>query len=325
MKKFTFRFFAIAAIVMIGSFAFAQTQFNATFNVDMSNADSFDPAVDEVWMSGNFAGWTEPGQDEAYKMAPAEAGSSIFTLTVAIDSGEVQYKFFRSIDGAIGWANGEWDGDPNRKVYLTQETTYDNVWANKPQEITFNVDMTNADPFDPATDAVFIGGSLANSWAMPGSVSPYMMTPTETDENIYSITLLLSPGDYQFKYFRVINGEASWDNGEWNGDPNREITVDTLAATVDDVWADINAGIFDNNNVFSYKMYPNPVNNTLNLENVSDVNRIEIYDITGKLAKFVELEMNSNITIDLSDLNTGVYILKASTEKGIQSNKFIKR
>ncbi|NOY49604.1 MAG: T9SS type A sorting domain-containing protein [Chlorobi bacterium] len=324
MKKFTFRFFAIAAIVMIGSLAFAQTQFNATFNVDMTNADSFDPAVDEVWMSGSFAGWAEPGQDEAYKMAPAEAGSSVFTLTVAIDSGEVQYKYFRTIDGATGWSNGEWDGDPNRKVYLTKETTYDNVWANKPQDITFNVDMTNADPFDPATDAVFIGGSLANNWETPGSLSPYMMTPTEADENIYTITLLLTPGDYQFKYFRIINGEASWDNGEWDGDPNRDITVDTLAATVDDVWADINAGIFDRHATFTYSMYPNPVNDNLNLSNISGVNEIAIYDIAGKLVKRIDVQLANDITIGVSDLNTGIYLINVTNQKGIQTSKFIK-
>ncbi len=28
-------------------------------------------------------------------------------------------------------------------------------------------------------------------------------------------------GEILYKYFRVINGEASWDNDEWEGDPNR--------------------------------------------------------------------------------------------------------
>ncbi|MBC8319987.1 MAG: T9SS type A sorting domain-containing protein [Bacteroidetes bacterium] len=238
MKKSTLKFLAIAMFVLMGTFVMAQTQYTINFTVDMTLADPFDPATDEVYMSGNFAGWAQPGSDVTYKMAPLDVGSMFYTLTVTIDSGEVQYKYFRVIDGAASWDNGEWTGDPNRKVYLTGDFTFENVWANKPHDITFNVDMTDADPFDPATDAIYIAGSLANGWAQPGTMTSYMMTTT--DDINYTITLLLYPGDYMYKYFRVIDGVASWDNGEWNGDPNREVTVDTMAAVINNVWGDIN-------------------------------------------------------------------------------------
>ncbi len=325
MKKSTLKFLAIAMFFFMGTYVMAQTQYSITFQVDMTDAETFDPATDEIFMSGSFAGWTMPGDSLAFKMEPLDVGSMIYTLTYTIDSGEVMYKYSRVIDGTPSWDNGEWAGDPNRKVYLTADsTTFENVWANKPYDITFNVDMTNADPFDPATDAVYIGGSLANGWATPGSVGAYMMAPTEEGSMFYTITLLLYPGNEMFKYFRIIDGAPSWDNGEWNGDPNREVTVDTLAATIDDVWADIEAGIFTEPNIFTYSMYPNPVLTLLNIDNTSDVNRVDVYDVTGKQVRTVQVEMAQSVTIDVAELQAGVYIVNVTNNKGTQTSKFIK-
>jgi len=188
----------------------------------------------------------------------------------------------------------------------------------------FNVDMTDADPFDPTTDDVYIGGSLANGWAQPGSVGAYMLTPTDDNEFIYTITLLLNAGDHMYKYFRIINGEPSWDNGEWSGDPNRELTTDTLALVVDDVWALIDAGIPSVNQPFSYSMYPNPVNSLLNFSGINDVTKIDIFDLTGKLIRTINLEYTKEISINVNDFQSGVYFVKVYNNSGVQATKFIK-
>jgi hypothetical protein len=324
MKKFTLNFLAVAMLVLMGSFAMAQTQFTTTFKVDMTDVEIFNSETDAIFMSGPI-GWAMPGDSAYYKMEPMEAGSMIYTLTLAVDSGKVEYKYFRVIGGEASWDNGEWTGDPNRKVYLTGDTEYNNIWAAKPQEVTFNLDMSEADPFDPTTDAIYIGGSLANGWAQPGTVDAYKMMVTEENIDIYTITLLVDKGEQAFKYFRIINDEPSWDNGEWAGEPNRVLTVDTLAIVVDDVWADINAGIFDQKSPFTYKMYPNPANSSLTLSNISDVNRIDVYDVTGKLIRTIATEGVENVTIDVTDLNTGVYILNATNNTGVQTTKFVKK
>lgn len=107
-------------------------------------------------------------------------------------------------------------------------------------------------------------------------------------------------------------------------DPNREVTVDTLAATIDDVWADIEAGIFTEPNIFTYSMYPNPVITLLNIDNTSDVSQIDVYDVTGKLVRTVQLEMAQSVTIDVAELQTGVYFVNVHNDKGTQSTRFIK-
>ncbi len=286
MKKSTLKFLAIGMFLLMGTYVMAQTQYSVTFEVDMTDA-TFDPATDEIFMSGSFADWAEPGSDPAYLMS-AEEGSMIYTHTVTIDSGEVQYKYFQVPIGTPSWDFGEWTGNDNRVVQLSEDITFSNMWANRPHIITFHVDMTEADPFDPATDDVFITGTITygHEWMQPGMISTYMMSPTEEGSMFYSIDMSLYHGDYEYKYFRVINGETSWDNGE-DIPSNRTVAIDTIATTVYDIWSDIDAGIFGEPNVFAYSMYPNPVVTVLNIDNTSDVSQVDVLDITGKLVKTV--------------------------------------
>jgi len=325
MKKFTLRMLAMSMMMFMGAYAFGQ--FTTTFKVDMTDAVGFDAAVTDVYMSGDFSAdivWPQPGTNEALKMQPMEAGSMIYTLDVVVDSGDVTYKYFLVTGGIPDWNNGEWTGDPNRKIYVVaNETEINNVWATKPVNVSFTVDMTNADPFDPTTDAVYIAGDLANGWAMPGSISVYMLTPVN-ETMVYGIDLLLYGGDYQYKYFRVIDGTPSWDNGEWTGDPNRAVTVDTAATNVvENVWG--TTGIFDRVNEFTYNMYPNPANDFIYIANVADVNKVEVYDVTGKMVRSADLFGQNDFTMNVSDLKTGMYIISVTNASGVQSSKFMKQ
>ncbi len=84
-------------------------------------------------------------------------------------------------------------------------------------------------------DDVYIAGSLAQGWAQPGSIPEFKMNPVTSKEMVYNLGILLYPGDYMYKFFLVTDGVPSWDGGEWEGDPNREVTVDTTM-TVDKTW-----------------------------------------------------------------------------------------
>lgn len=101
-------------------------------------------------------------------------------------------------------------------------------------DVIFNVDMDDADPFNPATDDVYISGSMAG-WPMPGSNSDLQMQPQSPGSMIYTITLNLNAGDYEYKYFRVINNTPSWDHGEWQGSLNRDVEV-FANMTINDIW-----------------------------------------------------------------------------------------
>jgi len=93
-------------------------------------------------------------------------------------------------------------------------------------EVTFIVDMTDASPFNPESDDVFIAGTIWDpEWEQPGTNPDLRMEPLDEDPLMYAITLDLLPGEYEYKFFRVIDDTPSWDNGEWAGDPNRSVEI----------------------------------------------------------------------------------------------------
>ncbi len=65
------------------------------------------------------------------------------------------------------------------------------------------------------------------------------------------------------------------------------------------------------NNFTSFNIYPNPTSNILNIGFANDFTgkiNISIYDFTGKL---VYNSFEANKTINISNLNSGIYTLKA--------------
>jgi hypothetical protein len=58
---------------------------------------------------------------------------------------------------------------------------------------------------------------------------------------------------------------------------------------------------------FDYNIYPNPVNDVLTIESWNEIERIEIYDLQGKL--IIGYNKISN-QLDLSELKTGQYLLR---------------
>lgn len=74
----------------------------------------------------------------------------------------------------------------------------------------------------------------------------------------------------------------------------------------------------------SLNIYPNPVANVLSIHNDSNIQRVEIFGIGGRLIK-TALAKDKSITLNVSNLAKGVYVLKIYTNKGIKTNKFIKK
>ncbi len=69
-------------------------------------------------------------------------------------------------------------------------------------------------------------------------------------------------------------------------------------------------------------IYPNPVQTTFTISSVNTIEQILISNNTGKIVR----EIKGNIkTIDISDLNSGIYFLSVKTSKGIFSQTLIKK
>lgn len=67
-------------------------------------------------------------------------------------------------------------------------------------------------------------------------------------------------------------------------------------------------------------IYPNPTQNSLNINTIEAINSVTIFNLQGKIIKSVFQKK----IIDVSDLSSGFYFLEVKTNKGKSVQKFIK-
>ena len=78
---------------------------------------------------------------------------------------------------------------------------------------------------------------------------------------------------------------------------------------------------FTNNTL---KIYPNPASNAITIENESTIQSVNIYNVVGQEVKVASPNANS-ITLDISNLETGIYIIKSVSEGKTNTTKFVKK
>jgi len=67
---------------------------------------------------------------------------------------------------------------------------------------------------------------------------------------------------------------------------------------------------------------PNPANNMINVQSDEDVRRVNIYNIAGQLV--LNLTSDNIETVDISRLNSGLYIIRIETEEKVYTERLIK-
>lgn len=104
-------------------------------------------------------------------------------------------------------------------------------------------------------------------------------------------------------------GAAVNNNGGTSGDGGNTISV-TLTESLSTSIA--------KNDIQGLKVYPNPVRNQLNVE-LNESASIELYNVNGQLAK--EYKISTGLkSIDVSDLERGVYLLRIWSENAFSSS-----
>ena len=73
----------------------------------------------------------------------------------------------------------------------------------------------------------------------------------------------------------------------------------------------------------SFNIYPNPVNDRLYIEAETEVKEVVVYDVYGRQQTTVNGQQTSSI--DISNLNSGVYFVKVVTENGETVKRIIKK
>lgn len=191
-------------------------------------------------------------------------------------------------------------------INLTTNTNYTiNVsttnWISCGMAIDFNKDGD----FDDTGEVLFLPAYIANQ--------------NQTYTGNFTIPSSITAGNYRMRVWnRLANSGA--------GSP----TADSPCATYGyGTWTDYTVNLaqlsISETALSTAKIYPNPVSDMLNIEDVKSIRNIEIYDLSGKLLKVVAPQNNKNISISLSELSSGTYTANIIRDKGTQTIKFIKK
>ena len=70
-------------------------------------------------------------------------------------------------------------------------------------------------------------------------------------------------------------------------------------------------------------LYPNPVNNRLQIESDKNIKMVELFDVQGRLLQSIFFD-NNQTELDFAEKNTGLYLVKIHTEYGVKVQKIIK-
>lgn len=101
----------------------------------------------------------------------------------------------------------------------------------------------------------------------------------------------------------------------------------TKIAYFDDIYFSVNPGTVLNTNNFNIskvKLYPNPTSNVLNIESLGSIQTISVYNVLGQ--EVINKVLNSTSTaLDVSSLNSGIYVVKTVVDGVTSSTKFIKQ
>jgi len=73
----------------------------------------------------------------------------------------------------------------------------------------------------------------------------------------------------------------------------------------------------------SFKLYPNPATNVLNVEAVSKIDNVSIYNVLGQEV-LSKTPNSATVSLDVANLTTGIYVVKTTVGGASSSSKFIK-
>ena len=102
------------------------------------------------------------------------------------------------------------------------------------------------------------------------------------------------------EYYAIAQGKNV--NGEWG-----EITKVEFVTSLEDL-----IELVENN----FNIYPNPATSHINIRSEkSGKADVSIYDMTGRLVKNVSVSDISNATVNISDIEKGIYLIDVNGKK----------
>ncbi|MBE9468390.1 MAG: T9SS type A sorting domain-containing protein [Bacteroidetes bacterium] len=146
-----------------------------------------------------------------------------------------------------------------------------------------------------------------------------------------SVALILSSNyqdvTYFFEYGNIIDDTTYIVVNE--GEMKNAYAINSFSCRSENITINF---LVDNSNIedihkLRINIYPNPVNNQVNIE-LSDEwqpEKVQLYNIMGRLLKSINVNKFKNITMNFSDIPKGIYILKLLDKEKFISYRIIKQ
>ena len=136
---------------------------------------------------------------------------------------------------------------------------------------------------------------------------------------IYSADTLVAKTSYT--YYNIVgltpDTEYCYIVKAVNGEVESEASEKACGKTEPDAIAE---------NVATFNIYPNPVNDKLYIETEVEIEEVAVYTITGVIAgQQTTGNGQQSMSIDVTNLNSGVYFVKVVTENGEVVKRFVKK
>lgn len=145
-------------------------------------------------------------------------------------------------------------------------------------------------------------------------VNPDLITgvyPQDWTEFTYTVEGIPTSTSCQiaFRYY-VTDGGPSGTNSNYIGIDTFSVTMGS--ASVEDLQS------------FDFSFYPNPVNDVLNLKANSTIDQVEILNLLGQKV-FVDTPNSLQKSVDFSDLQSGIYLVKVAIDGSEGTFKIVKK
>lgn len=216
-------------------------------------------------------------------------------------------------------ANGGWNGSAIDTRFIDNSSS---IGANA----SFSI-KTTSNLFKVNRFWVFAGNNLTN----PNTVGTLTITGKLSGVTKFSQTKTTG----FTTVVSVNNGYTLIDLTNLNGQNYSNIVIDQLQITAGGNFQYLALDAFtwvkDSNIVLAVDdaqgkskdlvVYPNPASDFISFKNAKDVQKVEIYDLSGKLM----MTSDKAEKVNVSQLEKGTYITKVKTQNGTVDSKFIKK
>ena len=227
------------------------------------------------------------------------------TVTTSSNTIKLQPNFNAYADAVSANDIAYWrNGTTGNKVFEGNTFIENNALAG--QVLTFKGTVTENTITSAHSVVAFIKGlNAANGY----SADVYITTPLTTTGDFSITTGTAIPSGLIVQYGFTVKG--------LNANPADETALGHVTVTA----VSLANASFDATQV---KLYPNPANDFITLENDTTIESIAMYNILGQ--EVLSKSANSNVvTLDINTLDAGMYVIKTISEGKTSTSKFVKK